>query len=55
MSIGKTIKIPSHPGLFLAGNAYRGIGINDCVENGYKVADEILKIVEKGKTQTGNE
>jgi oxygen-dependent protoporphyrinogen oxidase len=41
-------RLKNHPGLFLAGNAYRGIGINDCVENGYKVADEIMKIVESG-------
>jgi oxygen-dependent protoporphyrinogen oxidase len=24
-------KLRSHPGLFLAGNSYRGIGLNDCV------------------------
>ena len=39
-------RLKNHPGLYLTGNAYRGIGINDCVENGYKVADEILKMVE---------
>lgn len=36
-------RLQKHPGLYLTGNAYRGIGINDCVENSYKVADEILK------------
>lgn len=34
-------KLRSYSGLYLAGNAYRGIGMNDCVENGYKLADEI--------------
>ncbi len=24
-------KLKEHPGLFLTGNAYRGIGLNDCV------------------------
>lgn len=38
--IGKRLK--SYPGLYLTGNAYRGVGMNDCIENGYKVADEIL-------------
>ena len=38
-------RLKSYPGLYLTGNAYRGIGINDCVENGFKLADEIfLKI-----------
>ena len=35
-------RIKSYPDLYLTGNAYRGVGMNDCVENGYKVADEIL-------------
>ena len=39
-SIDELLK--SYPGLYLAGNAYRGISMNDCIENGYKVADEIL-------------
>ncbi len=38
--IGERLK--SYPGLYLTGNAYRGVGMNDCIENGYKVADEIL-------------
>jgi oxygen-dependent protoporphyrinogen oxidase len=35
-------RLRSHPGLYLTGNAYKGIGINDCVESGYKLADEIV-------------
>ncbi|MBI4653838.1 MAG: protoporphyrinogen oxidase [Nitrospirae bacterium] len=36
-------RLKSCPGLYLTGNAYRGIGMNDCIENGYKIADEIIK------------
>ncbi|MDP3296173.1 MAG: protoporphyrinogen oxidase [Thermodesulfovibrionia bacterium] len=28
-------------GLYLTGNSYRGIGMNDCIENAYKLADQI--------------
>ncbi len=31
-------------GLYLTGNAYRGIGVNDCIENSYKLA---VRIIEK--------
>ncbi len=34
-------RLESHPGLYLAGNAYKGIGMNDCIENGYKLAESI--------------
>ncbi|MCK5505927.1 MAG: protoporphyrinogen oxidase, partial [Thermodesulfovibrionia bacterium] len=36
-------RLKTCPGLYLTGNAYKGIGINDCIENSYKLADEILK------------
>jgi oxygen-dependent protoporphyrinogen oxidase len=32
-----------HPGLYITGNAYRGIGINDCVENSFLLAQKILR------------
>ncbi len=35
-------RLKFHPGLYITGNAYRGVGINDCIENSYRVADEIL-------------
>jgi oxygen-dependent protoporphyrinogen oxidase len=35
-------KLNDYPGLYLTGNSYRGIGINDCVENAYRLADKIL-------------
>ncbi len=34
--------LKKYPGLYLTGNSYRGIGINDCVMSGYKVVDEIM-------------
>ncbi len=34
--------LKKYPGLYLTGNAYRGIGINDCVKSGYEIADKIL-------------
>jgi oxygen-dependent protoporphyrinogen oxidase len=37
--------LKNYPGIYLTGNAYRGIGINDCVENAFKLADEILKTI----------
>ena len=33
--------ISRHRGLYLTGNSYRGIGINDCIENSYKLAEKI--------------
>ena len=38
-------KLRNHAGLYLTGNAYRGIGINDCITNSYELADEILKSI----------
>jgi oxygen-dependent protoporphyrinogen oxidase len=31
-------------GLFFAGNAYRGVGLNDCVKDAYSVAEKILRL-----------
>ena len=36
------------PGLFLTGNAYRGVGINDCVAEGGRVAREVVGFLERG-------
>jgi len=33
--------ITRHPGLFLAGNAYHGVSINDCTEQGAMVAEKV--------------
>lgn len=32
----------AHPGLFLTGNSYRGIGLNDCVAAANRTADEVV-------------
>jgi oxygen-dependent protoporphyrinogen oxidase len=29
--------------LYITGNSYRGIGVNDCIENSYKLAERIVK------------
>lgn len=42
-----------HVGLALAGNAYRGVGIADCVQSGETAAEAILKSIES-KTQKLN-
>jgi oxygen-dependent protoporphyrinogen oxidase len=39
-AIGEALR--GHPGLFLAGNAFRGVSLNDCVENAWKVAEQVL-------------
>ncbi len=35
-------RLRSQPGLFLAGNAYRGVGIPDCVESGARAASSVV-------------
>jgi len=34
-------RVACHPGLFLVGNAYYGVGLNDCVKMAYQVAGRI--------------
>jgi oxygen-dependent protoporphyrinogen oxidase len=34
--------LAKHPGLLLTGNAYRGVSLNDCVENAWKTAGRVL-------------
>ncbi|MBI4057260.1 MAG: protoporphyrinogen oxidase [Elusimicrobia bacterium] len=36
-------KLKQHPGLFLAGAAFRGIGIPDCIRQGKEAAEKILE------------
>jgi oxygen-dependent protoporphyrinogen oxidase len=31
-----------HPGLVLAGNSYRGVGLNDCVVSAHRAVDLIV-------------
>lgn len=39
------------PGLFLAGNAFDGVGIPDCVRAGEQAAEAVLKALEPGATR----
>jgi len=36
-------RLTGHPGLFLTGNAYLGIGVNDCTRNASLVSDKIME------------
>jgi oxygen-dependent protoporphyrinogen oxidase len=38
-------RLRSFPGLYITGNAYRGVGMNDCIENAYKIADKVLRFL----------
>ncbi|MEX0788475.1 MAG: protoporphyrinogen oxidase [Anaerolineales bacterium] len=38
-------RLAVHPGLFVAGNAYRGIGIPDCIASGEQAAEAVLKFL----------
>ncbi|MDI6714100.1 MAG: protoporphyrinogen oxidase [Thermodesulfovibrio sp.] len=33
--------LKKYPGLYLTGNAYRGVSVNDCIENSLKLAEKI--------------
>ena len=35
------------PGVFLAGNSYRGVGISDCIRSGHKAAFAALRYLEE--------
>jgi len=36
-------KASKYKGFYLTGNAYRGIGVNDCIENSYNLAERVMK------------
>ena len=38
-------RLSYHPGLFLAGSAYKGIGISDCIKSGKQAAGEALEFL----------
>jgi oxygen-dependent protoporphyrinogen oxidase len=37
------IMLQKHRHLYLTGNAYRGIGVNDCIENSFGLAEKIIE------------
>jgi oxygen-dependent protoporphyrinogen oxidase len=43
------------PGLFLTGNAYRGVGINDCVREARRLSAELLRALAIGGFGRGSE
>ncbi|MBI1832971.1 MAG: protoporphyrinogen oxidase [Planctomycetes bacterium] len=42
---GIDAKLATHPGLYLGGNAYRGVALNDCTEQGELLAKQIADFV----------
>ncbi len=38
-------KLAAYPGLALAGNAYRGVGLPDCIASGRRAAEQVLKTI----------
>ncbi len=34
--------VAAHPGLFITGNAFRGISMNDCIDNSFKLSQNII-------------
>jgi oxygen-dependent protoporphyrinogen oxidase len=43
-------RIAAFPGLFLAGNCYRGVALNDCVERGDEVAQRVARYLSASKS-----
>ena len=39
-------RLAGHPGLALAGSAYRGVGISDCVRSGEDAADAVRRALD---------
>jgi protoporphyrinogen/coproporphyrinogen III oxidase len=37
--------LAAHPGLFLTGSAYRGIGVPDCIHHGQQTAQQVLALL----------
>lgn len=38
-------RLAAHPGLFVAGNAYRGVGIPDCIQSGEMAAEKAMAFI----------
>ena len=46
-------RVSKYPGLFLGGNCYRGVSLNDCVERSYELARRIARYL-AGKDSSSN-
>jgi oxygen-dependent protoporphyrinogen oxidase len=42
-------RLQKHPGLFLGGNAYRGVALNDCTEQALAVAEQVRHYLVPGQ------
>jgi oxygen-dependent protoporphyrinogen oxidase len=38
-------RLTAHPGLLLAGNAFEGVGIPDCIRSGQTAAEAVVKLL----------
>jgi oxygen-dependent protoporphyrinogen oxidase len=41
-------RVSMHPGIFLTGCAYRGVGISDCIHEGELTAEKVLEYLRRG-------
>ena len=41
--------IKKYPGLQLAGNAYEGVGIPDCISSGENAAEKLFEFIQHGE------
>jgi protoporphyrinogen oxidase len=47
-------KIAALPGLFVGGNAYYGVALNDCTEQAVILADRVAGFVDRESARPGN-
>lgn len=40
-------RLKAWPGLWLGGNAYRGVALNDCTEQGLKIAEQVFEYLQR--------
>ncbi len=42
-------EVEKHPGLFLAGAAYKGVGIPDCIQQGWEAAEKVSRFLKDSR------
>jgi len=45
-----TGRLQDHPGLFVTGNAFYGVGLNDCVHAANRAAEQVIKHLQAGSS-----